>query len=94
MTVTDGNYRCRVGHAWTSEALLAARDDEVEGAVWVALRSLKEKADLARRLAEKLGSGVTGDRYTRIADESERAMLILGKRLVDTAPESGRNDGG
>jgi len=41
-----GSFRCRVGHAWTRDALLAARDDEVENALWVALRSLHEKAKI------------------------------------------------
>lgn len=44
--ISHGNYRCRVGHAWTAESLLRARDDEVEGALWIAVRSLQEKAKL------------------------------------------------
>lgn len=40
VSVREGNFRCHVGHAWTAEALLTARDDEVEGALWVAVRSL------------------------------------------------------
>ncbi|MBV9320695.1 MAG: chemotaxis protein CheB, partial [Mycobacterium sp.] len=29
ISVSEGNYRCQVGHAWTAEALLRARDEEV-----------------------------------------------------------------
>ncbi|ORV47712.1 protein-glutamate methylesterase [Mycobacterium europaeum] len=29
VSISEGNFRCRVGHAWTADALLAARDDEV-----------------------------------------------------------------
>jgi two-component system, chemotaxis family, protein-glutamate methylesterase/glutaminase len=89
MTVSDDNYRCRVGHAWTADALLRARDDEVEGALWVALRSLQEKAKLSRRLAEKVGSGGLFDRYTRLAEEAENALTVLGKRLAETTPGNG-----
>jgi two-component system chemotaxis response regulator CheB len=93
MTVTEGSYRCHVGHAWTGESLLTARDDEVEAAIWVALRSLQEKVNLSRRLADKVGPGVTGDRYARIADEAEKAMLVLGKRLAQAPPNAGSDAG-
>jgi two-component system chemotaxis response regulator CheB len=87
--VSEGNYRCHVGHAWTADALLEARDGEVEGALWVAMRSLQEKAKLSRRLAEQVGVGIMRDRYQAIADETEHAMSVLGSRLTDvyTRPE-------
>jgi len=93
MTLSDTGYRCRVGHAWTADALLEARDDEVEGAVWVALRSLKEKANMSRRLAQKVGSGSLFDRYNMVADEAERAITVLGKRLLESSPDSDKPDG-
>ena len=75
------NYRCRVGHAWTPEALLKARDTEAENALWIALRSLQEKSQLARRHADKVGSGAQRVRYTEIADETEHAVKVLRERL-------------
>lgn len=30
MTLSNNNFRCCVGHAWTGDALLGARDSEVE----------------------------------------------------------------
>jgi two-component system chemotaxis response regulator CheB len=84
MTLSETSFRCRVGHAWTADALLKARDEEVERAVWVALRSLKEKANLSRRLAQKVGSGALFDRYNQVAEEAERAMTVLGERLWDS----------
>lgn len=89
MTMSDKGYRCRVGHAWTAESLLNARDDEVEGALWIALRSLQEKANLSRRMAKNVGSGSLSDRYTKIADEADHAMEILGKRLSEAASDYG-----
>lgn len=91
--VSDGNFRCRVGHAWTAEALLRARDKEIEGALWVALRSLQEKAKLSRRLAEKAGPGQMADRYVQVADEAEHAASVLGERL-STANRRSEDRGG
>jgi two-component system chemotaxis response regulator CheB len=82
ISITEGHFRCQVGHAWTADALLAARDHEVEGALWVALRSLQEKARLARKMARKAGAGPLSEHYTTLADESERALTVLGERLA------------
>lgn len=89
MTVTESNYRCRVGHGWTADSLLTARDDEVEYAVSVALRSLQEKARLSRKLAETVGPGALSQRYTMRADEAEHAMSVLGKRLSEIMAGTG-----
>jgi len=92
--VGENNYRCRVGHAWTGEALLAARDEEFEGALWVALRSLHEKSKLARAIAKNVGSGPLHDRYTKEADEAERAVAVLGERLSEAYGETGERGAG
>ena len=83
IAVSDGNYRCEVGHAWTSHALLCARDQEVEGALWIAVRSLQEKARLSRRLAQQVAPGMVRERYDALADEAEHALGVLGSRLTE-----------
>ncbi|MBJ7387358.1 MAG: chemotaxis protein CheB, partial [Mycolicibacterium sp.] len=72
---------CQVGHAWTADALLDARDTEIEGALWVAVRSLQEKAKLSRTLADKVGPGMMATRYTAAAEEADRALTVLRDRL-------------
>lgn len=93
VSISEGNFRCQVGHAWTAEALLSARDDEVEGALWVAIRSLQEKVRLARQLADKAGPGPLERRYTQLADESERALGVLSYRLSANASQGGEPGG-
>lgn len=88
--ISDGHFRCHVGHAWTADALLAARDREVEGALWIALRSLQEKAKMARQLADTVGRGPLSRRYSARADETEHALRVLSERLMAmTDPEEG-----
>lgn len=46
-------FRCRVGHIYSPESMIAAQTDEVDRALWVALRTLEERAAMAYRLAER-----------------------------------------
>jgi len=92
--VSEGNFRCRVGHAWSGDALLQARDEEVETALWVALRSLQEKSRLARRLAEDESSTPLYERYNALADEAEHAVTVLGDRLAEAYTEAGDHGAG
>ncbi len=50
---TETKFRCRVGHAWTTAALLDQQAATLEQALWTALRVLAERADLARRMRDE-----------------------------------------
>ncbi len=81
MEVGQNTYRCRVGHAWTTRALLLARDHELEEAVWAAIRILKEKVELYRMLAESSDPGDDVQRYRASAEQAEDAIAVLGGSL-------------
>jgi two-component system chemotaxis response regulator CheB len=89
---SHGHYRCRIGHGWTAEALFGAHDAEFERALWTALRSLDEKAALAKRMQRDtvhrgLG-GMTG-RYETTERECEAAAETLRRFLMAQHPETG-----
>jgi two-component system chemotaxis response regulator CheB len=54
--IQDGDlfrFRCRVGHAFSAQTLLAEQTNQLEEALWVALRALEESQSLAKRMAER-----------------------------------------
>lgn len=81
MSVGENNYRCLVGHGWTTRALLLARDDELEETVWAAMRILKNKVKLYRKLAESPFSEPDLARYIASAEQAEHAITVLSERL-------------
>jgi two-component system, chemotaxis family, protein-glutamate methylesterase/glutaminase len=103
--IRDGGlqrYRCRVGHAWSPESLLTRQSEALEAALWIALRSLEERAALARRLAEparRRGHRITASRFEEQAAEAQQAArlvrdLLLNRDAFATAwPFSGNRHG-
>ncbi len=78
-------FRCHVGHAWSPESLLSHQSEALEGALWVALRSLQERAALAHRLANPArvrGHRLTAVRFDEQAREAEQAAAVLRELLL------------
>jgi len=89
-------FRCRVGHAWTSEALLASQSETLDAALWTALRALEENAALSQQLssrARRRGNDRLADRF---ADNAELAMRRAGTirdvLLQETKPRHEREE--
>jgi two-component system, chemotaxis family, protein-glutamate methylesterase/glutaminase len=87
--IRDGGlerYRCRVGHAWSPESLLTQQSEALEAALWIALRSLEERAALARRLAEparRRGHRITATRFEEQASEAQQAARLVRDLLLN-----------
>jgi two-component system chemotaxis response regulator CheB len=46
-------FRCRVGHVYSPESMLAAQSDSVDRALWTAVRTLEERAAFMQRMATR-----------------------------------------
>jgi len=89
-------YRCRVGHAYSSDSLAAAYASSVEAALWAALRSLEENAAFAKRLSQRSHSGNQRGAYQRFMNKAEiataharvlRDILSSGELAAEPAHE-------
>lgn len=79
-------FRCLVGHAHTAETLLSAQSKDVERALWVALRTNEERADLLRRMAadaERHKRGRSAEAWREKALEYEGHVEVLRGLLLD-----------
>ena len=84
-------FRCRIGHAWTADGLVAQQDIMVETALWSAVRTLREKAELSERLAHRAredGRRVSAHHFQEAAQEAHRSAVVLRELL--SSPGLGR----
>jgi len=81
-------FRCHTGHAYTARHLAVGLQEAEEKSLWIALRVMKERVRVLRRMAKKEnkgGSRVATDSFANRADEAEahvprlRALLTLPK---------------
>ena len=73
-------FRCRTGHAWSAENLVAQQDTDVEEALWTALRVLEERGEMSRRLADLAttnGREWTQEHFLTRASEADRSAELL-----------------
>jgi two-component system chemotaxis response regulator CheB len=77
-------FRCRVGHAFSANGLLAGKQDALEAALWAAIVALEERVDLSRRLVRRF-RGAPPSRLARYREDIERATarIELLRDLVD-----------
>ena len=78
-------FRCRVGHAWTGEALLARHASELDDALWMALRVLEERASLTKQIAERYrvrGMDRMAERFDAQVEDTENRARVVRDSLL------------
>jgi two-component system, chemotaxis family, protein-glutamate methylesterase/glutaminase len=76
-------FVCLIGHSLSSESLYVGKTAATEAALWAAVRALDERADLARRLARRMGNRNTFSRhhFEDIERESKLASDVIRQLL-------------
>ena len=101
--VEDGGilrFRCRVGHIYSPDSMLAAQTDSVDRALWAALRSLEERAALTRRLADRArhrnhaGVAAAFDQRANAAEEHASVVkeMLLSRSAAHIVPDHTAHD--
>ena len=84
-------FRCRVGHAWSPESLHAQQASALESALWMALRSLEERAALTRDMSDRAherGHRMTASGFKEESEEALAAALLVRDLITDMAAAS------
>lgn len=95
--VHDGNllrFRCRVGHAFSVDSVLAGQSEAIEEALWTALKTLEESASLSHRMernAHEGGKYWLAKRFDEKAQEAEQHAATIRQVLARSSMDSTLN---
>jgi two-component system chemotaxis response regulator CheB len=85
-------FRCRTGHGFTAESMLADQAKGLEDALWLAVNTLEERALVSDRLATDAAGrrhGYVATRFTEKALEARRQAEIIRQVILQTAGAAG-----
>jgi two-component system chemotaxis response regulator CheB len=77
-------YRCHTGHIHSAASLGHQQQQTLDNALWTAIRSLQEAAELRRRMAARLERGALqtyAKEYLKIAEEADAGADVLREFL-------------
>lgn len=82
-------FRCRVGHMYSPESLMADQTVATERALWAAIRSLEEQAEFSERLARSSREKKRSRLARRFGEkaQSSREEAALLRRLLERSSE-------
>lgn len=89
-------FRCRVGHAFGAETLMAEQGGHVEAALWTALQALRERAALSSRMATKMterGNRISAGHFAEQADDADRRAQVIEEVLTSAGLNPMRRNG-
>ncbi len=92
--VHDGDllrFRCRVGHAFSVDSVLAGQTEVIEEALWTALKALEENASFSRRLAHDAGNSGKdwlAKRFGERVQEAERNAAVIREVLEKSSMDA------
>jgi two-component system chemotaxis response regulator CheB len=87
-------YRCHTGHAFSLLTLLASLEQMTDVALWAAVRALREKEGLLRRLAEVEGAHDREAAAGCLAEADDLARTVdVFRQVMSAAPSGGGIDG-
>jgi two-component system chemotaxis response regulator CheB len=75
-------FRCRIGHAYSLDDLVEAKEDRIEGHLWAGVTALREIADLLRCAVDEGLADGSRTRYERRAESALRQAQAL-QHIID-----------
>jgi two-component system chemotaxis response regulator CheB len=81
-------WQCRVGHRYSPDTLIDLQADDVEGALWAAIRVLADRAALLHRLAQgaqERGQAALARRFQRQSESASEQAEIVRRALAGAA---------
>lgn len=78
-------FRCRTGHAFSVNTLLAEQSEAMEEALWMALRSLEDRAALVERLASQArerNQNFSAKRFEQQWEDAQQRAKLVRKLLL------------
>lgn len=88
-------FRCRVGHAYSVDSILAGQSEAVEEALWSALKTLEESASLSRRMAREAqegGKDWLAKRFEEKLHDAEQHATLIRQVLLKGGMNTTLND--
>lgn len=93
-------FRCHTGHSFTADVLLSQQTENIENALWSAVRALEEKVTFSRQMAEQMKSynlhkaSIKYEDYARNLDKEVsiiRGLILNGfatnRNIVESTQE-------